>query len=183
MSQKLQMAKPFAHWRRPNVVMRWLVGLLMPGKIVAEELPDQDRALTPALTDLQIQHLHDLLADWAGKETIARMDYTQNVERDPSNGDLYFQAYRRHCEAGEQMFRQRLVEFLNPPGSAATLGLAAIPHSEITAAMELAMNLKNWLVRCNFPSDYGSSHVACARSRWFFDNYLRMWERPRVQES
>lgn len=178
MSQKLRMAKPFVGWKRPPAFFRFLMALFWPEKIVAQELPSTTRAQKPALTDQMIGHLHEVLLDWAHEETVARTDYSEHVERDPNNGDLYFQAYRRHCDAGEAMFRRRLEELANSPTMPE---LVTVPQSEIIAAMELAQNYKNWLVRRNFPNQYGESRVAFERSRWFFTNYLLQWERPRSQ--
>lgn len=184
MTQSLEQTKLIAPWKRRSRLMTILARLLLPTKLLAEELPEPGRATNPALNGVQIEYLMDWLADWAHEEANARMDYMDNVRDDPERGDLYFQAYRQRCEQAQQQFSQRLKDTLNPRSSLDEETLRVrVPPGEIHTAFELATNFKNWLVRRCFPSEYGDSQVAYERAKWFFVNYLCMWEKPRVHES
>lgn len=183
MTQLLEQTKVLPPWKPRNRLMTILARLLLPTKLIAEELPEPGRAKNPALNATQIEYLMDWLADWAHEEVHARMDYVDNVHDDPERGDLYFQAYRQRCEQAQQLYAQRLKGTLNPPDSLdAESPRVRVPPGEIHTAFELATNFKNWLVRRCFPSEYGDSQVAYERAKWFFVNYLRMWEKPRVHE-
>lgn len=183
MAQRLTMTKPFTGWKRPSQLMRILARLFCSTKLIAEDLPDHGRATNPALTNAQIEYLTDSLADWAHDEAHARLDYLDQVKDSPDQGDVHFAAYRQACERAGQAFRLRLQSTLNPPRAVGEQPRRLmVPTSEIDNALTLATNYKNWLVRRSFPSQYGDSHVAYERARWFFTDYLVMWERPRVQE-
>jgi hypothetical protein len=131
-------------------------------------------ANNPVLSRPEIQCILDLTRFWTEMEITASEAYIDLVRKYPDRGDAHFHQYRRDCDMIQTEFQRQIRHELKQIERSTGYRL---PDEEIALMFEYAENWKSWYIRSQRPSVYGDCELACARARWFFEDYLCTWAR------